>query len=77
MPADYVYKKKDGNTIDCYGKIHEDSNFAVVCENELYDGIAADIEGDKYNTWKKVCDYLVTNYRKDVVEVETCQEGDI
>ena len=41
MPADYVYKKKDGNTIDCYGKIHEDSNFAVVCENELYDGIAA------------------------------------
>ena len=53
MPADYVYKKKDGNTIDCYGKIHEDSNFAVVCENELYDGIAADIDGDKYNTWKK------------------------
>ena len=40
MPADYVYKKKDGNTIDCYGKIYEDSNFAVVCENELYDGIA-------------------------------------
>ena len=53
MPADYVYKKKDGNTIDCYGKIYEDSNFAVVCENELYDGIAADIDGDKYNTWKK------------------------
>lgn len=50
---DYVYKRKDGGTIHCYGVIEEDSNFHVVCDNEDYDGIACDIDGSDYNTWKK------------------------
>ena len=69
---DYVYKRKDGGTIHCYGVIEEDSNFHVVCDNEDYDGIACDIDGSEYNTWKKVCDYLVVNYRHDIEQIETC-----
>ena len=70
--ADYKYNKKDGGTIFCYGDIEWDSNFSVVCDNEEYDGITADIDVEVHNTWKKVCDYLVVNYRKDVEQIETC-----
>lgn len=70
--ADYVYKRPNGGTTYCYGEIEEDSNFEIVCDNEDYDGCAADIDGEKLNTWKKVCDYLYENYRQDVEQIETC-----
>jgi hypothetical protein len=70
--ANYKYNKKDGGTILCYGDIEWDSNFSVVCDNEEYDGIAADIDVEIHNTWKRVCDYLVTTYRNDIEQIETC-----
>ncbi len=43
-----------------------------VCEDEEYDGIAADIDAEVHNTFFKVCRYLEKNYRKDILEIETC-----
>jgi|TARA_R110002072_G_scaffold118073_2_gene249269 hypothetical protein len=70
--SDFIYKKQNSDTIDCYGTVEWDSNFSVICDNENYDGIVSDIDAEKYNTWKKVCDYLIENYRKDIVEIESC-----
>ena len=42
MKANYIYKRKDGGTTDCYGYVEETSNFSLVCENEYNDGIVAD-----------------------------------
>lgn len=62
MSADYVYTRKDGSTIECYGEIEEDSSFELVHENEYLDGVAGDIDCEVYNTWHKVCKYLVEGY---------------
>lgn len=44
MKANYIYKRKDGGTTDCYGYVEETSNFSLVCENEYNDSIVADYE---------------------------------
>ena len=69
---DYLYTKKNGNTIYCFGDVEEDSNFYIVCDNEDYDGVACDVDATELNTWKKVCDYLIKNYRHDIEEISTC-----
>jgi hypothetical protein len=69
---DYIHNKKNGGTIYCYGNIEEDSNFYVVCDNEYFDGVACDVDAIKLNTWKKVCEYLIKNYRHDIEEISTC-----
>jgi len=68
----YIYRRGDGEYISCYGQIRWDSNFSIVCEDEEYDGIAADIDAEVHNTFFKVCRYLEKNYRKDILEIETC-----
>lgn len=69
---DYIYKRKDGGATWCYGKVEEDSNFSIVCGNEKYDGIAADVDTAINNTWFKVCKHLENNYRKDIEQIESC-----
>ena len=68
----YVYERPNGGTTVCYGNIKEDSNFAITCADEDYDGISADIDASELNSWHKVCDYLYNNYHKQVEEVVTC-----
>ena len=71
----YKYAKPNKEKIPstlCYGDVQEDSNFYVICFNEEYDGIVADIDAAEFNTWKKICGYLYKNYRKDIVEITTC-----
>jgi len=68
----YIYRRGDGEYITCYGQIRWDSNFSIVCEDEEYDGIAADIDAEVHNTFFRVCRYLEKNYRKDILEIETC-----
>ncbi len=63
---------KNGYDIWCYGKIVTDSNFALCYEDELDDGVACDINADIYNTWEKVCDYLIELGHTDVLEIESC-----
>ena len=65
----YVFVKPDGGEIWCYGSIEWDSNFQLCCDDEEFDGVAVDIEGEKYNTWDKVCQYVIENYRADVEEI--------
>jgi hypothetical protein len=67
--ADYIYTK-NGMHIECYGKVEENSNFEVVCDDEYGDGIVADYEGPL--TWHSVCRYLVKNYRSDIVQLVAC-----
>ena len=69
---EFIYKKQNSDTIDCYGTDEWDSNFNVVCDNEDYDGTIADIDTEIYHTWTKVCEYLIKNYRKDIVEISSC-----
>ena len=68
----YIYRRGDGEYITCYGQIRWDSNFSIVCEDEEYDGIAADIDAEVHNTFFRVCRYLEKNYRKDILEIEAC-----
>ena len=69
---DYTYKRKDGGTTFCYGKVEEDSNFSIVCDDENHDGIANDVDTKINNTWYKVCKHLESNYRKDIEQIEAC-----
>jgi len=72
MTADYIYKRKDGGTTACYGKIYEDSNFEVCCEDEYLDGIWAGDVGFTPKTWPQVCEYLEKYYDGQIVQLQTC-----
>ena len=72
MSKKYIYKRPNGGKTFCYGDIKEDSNFAITCADEDYDGISADIDTSELNSWHKVCDYLYNNYHKQVEEVVAC-----
>ena len=65
----HVYKKPDGGEIHCYGSVEWDSNFHVCCDDEEFDGVAVDIDGEEQDTWDKVCQYVIENYRSDVAEI--------
>ena len=73
---DYLYKRKAGGSTYCYGEIVDGANFEVVCEDESFDGIAADVEVDIdnkiLNTWSKVCQYLEINYNDQIEEITIC-----
>ena len=69
---DYTYKRKNGGETWCYGNIESDSNFDIVCEDDTFDGIAADIDASVYNTWHKVCSFLEENYNNSVEQIEAC-----
>ena len=66
--TDYIYKRKDGGTTHCYGKVAEGANFYVVCANEFADGWWADNE--VCTTWKQVCVYLEKNYNAHIEQIE-------
>lgn len=70
MRKDYIYKRKDGDTTYCYGKIEEDSNFSIVCEDEFADGVWTDNE--KFTTWRQVCKFLENNYNTKIEQISTC-----
>ena len=41
---DYLFKRKAGGSTYCYGEIVDGANFEVICDDESFDGIAADVE---------------------------------
>tara|TARA_B100001063_G_scaffold82354_1_gene76747 strand:+ start:2853 stop:3110 length:258 start_codon:yes stop_codon:yes gene_type:complete len=65
----HVYKKPDGGEIHCYGSVEWDSNFHVCCDDEEFDGVVVDCDGETYDTWDKVCAYLMKEYRQDLEEI--------
>ena len=65
----YIYKRKDGGSIYCYGKpiekmtTEEKENgycFNVVCADDEYDQEleTIDLTEERHNSWKKVCSIL-------------------
>ena len=58
--------------IDCFGTIQWDSNFEIVCDDEMFDGICADVDTIQHNSWAKVVEYLLANYRDDIVQITAC-----
>ena len=72
MKPDFVYTKADGETVECYGEIKWDSNFELICDDEDFDGVAVDINGETHNSWEKVCKHVIENYRADLVEISSC-----
>lgn len=69
----YLYKRIDGGTTTCYGKIEEDSGFYICCSyNESHkDREISFIDTIKFNTWHKICQLLEKNLSKEIEEIET------
>tara|TARA_B110000503_G_scaffold134035_1_gene212444 strand:- start:962 stop:1171 length:210 start_codon:yes stop_codon:yes gene_type:complete len=60
--------------VECYGKLHDDSNFSIVCEDEEDDDIWT--EGNPntdsdyfFETWEEVVDTLSAQYDSPIVEI--------
>lgn len=66
----YTYQRKDGGTTDCFGELRKDSNFAIACDDEYKDGIAADVDMTHIWNWKQVCEYLEANYDTQIEQIE-------
>ena len=66
----FEFKKPYGGVIYCYGECEPYQNFDIACDNENYDGIWAGDDGfDGPYTWRNVCEYLLKNYRPDIVQL--------
>lgn len=71
MSEKTIIEKPNGE-IWCYGDIHWDSNFEVVCDNEEDDCIVPGLTNtndDPVTTWQEVIDSLV-NDNWDINEIE-------
>ncbi len=68
--------KKPGGEIWCYGDVKWDSNFDVVCYDELHDSIILGLEDENGNppkTWEEVVRLLNKNYNfKEIEQIEVC-----
>lgn len=61
----------NGQTVECYGKFQQDSNFEVIFDNENYDGIFA----DSATSWVDAVDILTTYAERigtTVIEMTAC-----
>lgn len=67
-----VVKRSEDHEVWCYGEIEEDSNFACVFEDEIYDGIVADIDTTIYKTWEQIVNRICENYNPHLEEISTC-----
>ena len=69
-----VVIKYKGAEVHCYGKVEWDSNFAIVCDDEDYDGYYCDGNPNRedftFKNWTEVVHHLVDNYREDIVQLE-------
>jgi hypothetical protein len=66
---EYIYKRKDGGEILCYGKAIEDMTqeekengwcFSVACADDEYDRelTTIDVTEERHDSWKKICSIL-------------------
>lgn len=65
--ADYIYKRKDGGTTYCYGKVTDTSNYDIACDDEYADGTYCNYEGRL--TWYAVCKYLEATYNPQIEQL--------
>lgn len=75
MEAPHVYVVNyDGYDIECYGTLEEDSNFAVVCEDEEHDDIWCEghPDGGSFATWEEVVEHLQREFASPIIEIGVC-----
>ena len=64
----FMAQLDNGQLIECYGVVEENSNFEVVCEDEYEDTCWADGVGE-FNTWTEVAKYLQTQFDSNIIEI--------
>lgn len=76
MEANHVYVVHyEGRDVECYGKLEEDSNFSVVCDDESDDDVWTDadpISGEPFVTWEAVVMALQPHFESDIQEISAC-----
>lgn len=75
MTAPHVHIVKfEGRDVEYYGKVQEDSNFSVVCEDEYDDTIWTDgrLDGGWFSTWEDVVECLQREFDSDILEISAC-----
>jgi hypothetical protein len=59
--------------VECYGKLCDDSNFVIVCDDEYYDAIWCEgnpySEDGTFSSWREVVKALKERYRTDIIEI--------
>jgi len=64
-------KKIDG--VECYGKLEDDSNFELVCEDEEHDGVWCNGNPDSpdftFDSWEQVVETLKAYYDATIIEI--------
>lgn len=72
MEAPNVYVVHyEGRDVECYGKLEEDSNFSVVCDDECDDDVWTDGDPDamSFVTWEDVVSTLQKHFNSDILEI--------
>ena len=61
----------EGRDVECYGKLEEDSNFSVVCDDETDDYVWTDGDPDNesFTTWEDVVACLQIHFDSDILEI--------
>lgn len=75
MEAPNVYVVRyEGRDVECYGKLEEDSNFSVVCDDECDDSVWTDGDPDamSFVTWEDVVSTLQKHFNSDILEISAC-----
>ncbi len=75
MEAPHVYIVPfEGRDVECYGKLEEDSNFSVVCDDECDDDVWCDgrPDGGWFTTWEDVVESLQREFNSDILEISAC-----
>jgi hypothetical protein len=65
----------NGYDVECYGDIEEDSNFAVVCEDEDFDVIWCEgnpVTGEPFTHWNEVVTMLQSVIKNPILEIGVC-----
>jgi hypothetical protein len=72
MEAPHVYVVHyNGDDVECYGNLEDDSNFHLVCEDEEEDQVWCDAgpNGDPFSSWEQVVEYLSQQVDSAIIEI--------
>lgn len=65
----------EGRGVECYGSLEENSNFAVVCEDEDDEDVWCNADprsGNPFEDWESAVSQLQTVFDSPIVEIWAC-----
>lgn len=69
----YLVKQPNGDTVECYGELADNSNFEIVCEDEEDDGIWCDgninSKDGIFTSWEEVVEVIQVNWDAQIIEI--------